>query len=104
VDNNDVFEPDQRELDFENVTFIKNNSVDNLLDVLNGIYTPEIARDFFSNCQNVLECVSEASKYNFDTDRQFKKSVKVIKMSKDVFDYQVISFEQRWALNNEIIS
>ena len=78
--------------------------MDNLLDVLNGIYTPEIARDFFSNCQNVLECVSEASVYHFDTDRQLKKSVNVIKMSKDVFDYKVISFEQRWALNNEMIS
>jgi hypothetical protein len=38
VDNNDVFEADQRELDFENMRFINNNSVDNLLDVLNGIY------------------------------------------------------------------
>jgi hypothetical protein len=47
VDNNDVFEADQRELDFENMRFINNNSVDNLLDVLNGIYQPELTSEFF---------------------------------------------------------
>jgi hypothetical protein len=47
VDNNDVFEADQRELDFENMRFINNNSVDNLLDVLNGIYQPELTSKFF---------------------------------------------------------
>jgi hypothetical protein len=47
VDNNDVFEADQRELDFENMRFINNNSVDNLLDVLNGIYQPELASEIF---------------------------------------------------------
>ena len=75
MDNNDVFEADQRELDFENMRFINNNSVDNLLDVLNGIYQPELTRDFFINCQNVLECVSEASIYNFDSDEDLKNSV-----------------------------
>jgi hypothetical protein len=47
VDNNDVFEADQRELDFENMRFINNNSVDNLLDVLNGIYQPELTSEIF---------------------------------------------------------
>jgi hypothetical protein len=47
VDNNDVFEADQRELDFENMRFINNNSMDNLLDVLNGIYQPELTSEFF---------------------------------------------------------
>ena len=47
MDNNDVIEADQRELDFENMRFINNNSVDNLLDVLNGIYQPELTIDYF---------------------------------------------------------
>jgi hypothetical protein len=78
--------------------------VDNLLDVLNGIYSPDIACDFFSNCQNVLECVSEASICRFDNDLKFVSSVNAMKMSRDVFNYSIFSFEQRWALNNKIIS
>ena len=71
IGKNDVFEADQRQLDFDNVRFINNNSVDNLLDVFNSIYKPELANDFFFYCQNVLECVSESSKYHFDRENDF---------------------------------
>lgn len=49
--NDEYFEKDERELDYEDISFLNNESVDTLLDVYYGIWKPYLVHEMFEGCE-----------------------------------------------------
>lgn len=43
----DYYEKDERELDYDDIGFLNNESIDTLLDVYNGIWKPDLVNEMF---------------------------------------------------------
>jgi hypothetical protein len=58
---------DERELDYENYKFVRNQDVDSLIDVLSSNFFPDLVSELLEGAFSIQECITFGNEYRYET-------------------------------------